>query len=208
MSTQPPPRRAAIVLAGGRSSRMGREKAGLPFGPETLLERVARLASPLVDEVIVVAREGQDILPVPGARFARDSAEGNGPLAGLVAGFETTTAPAALVLGCDHPFLHAALVEHLFESLAGHECVVVQAGSRLAPLCAVYARALLPAARARLARGDLRLAGLVESADVVVLDEPVARRFDPDLASLRNCNTPADYAAALRDAGFASVAHP
>ncbi|MDH3214116.1 MAG: NTP transferase domain-containing protein, partial [Myxococcales bacterium] len=77
---------AAIVLCGGRSRRMARDKASLPFGEETLLERVVRIVSQVVDEVWVVAREGQE---VAGAyRIARDPEEGLGPLAGLCAGLE------------------------------------------------------------------------------------------------------------------------
>lgn len=181
---------------------MGRDKANLPFGPETMLERVVRLAMPAVDEVIVVVREGQDVPPGAGWRLARDRAEGDGPLAGLVAGMEATAAEAVILLGCDHPFLRPELVEHLFDRLGEHQCAVVRAESRLMPLCAVYSRQLLSAARAQLARRDLRLVHLIEPAVAAVIEASEAERVDPGLTSFRNCNTPEDYAAALRDAGW------
>src|SRR6188472_4226302 len=78
---------AGIVLAGGRSTRMGTSKAWMPFGPETMLQRVVRLLGDVVDPIVVVAADGQD-LPVlrPGVRIIRDEREGRGPLEALRAG--------------------------------------------------------------------------------------------------------------------------
>jgi len=118
---------AAIVLCGGRSRRMARDKAGLPFGDETMLERVVRTLSQLVDEVWVVAREDQ---PVRGTfRIARDSAEGLGPLAGICAGLEAISGERAFVTACDMPLLRAGYVRRLFELSRGHPIAVPVVGS-------------------------------------------------------------------------------
>jgi molybdopterin-guanine dinucleotide biosynthesis protein A len=82
--------RAAIVLCGGRSRRMGRDKWSLPFGPGTLLDHVVARVRPAVDEIVVVAREGQDV--TTGETIVRDPAEGLGPLAGLVGGLDAVRA--------------------------------------------------------------------------------------------------------------------
>ncbi len=89
---------AAIVLCGGASRRMGRDKALLPWGDRTMLEHVADLAAEAVPEVVLVAREGQSFpfpAPVP---VARDSADGLGPLAGLAAGLAAVEAERAVLV--------------------------------------------------------------------------------------------------------------
>ena len=103
------PSRSAIVLAGGGSRRMGRDKANLPFGPETVLQRVVRIISASVDEVIVVARQGQ-ALAFPG-RVVWDEVAEEGPVAGLIAGLGATVATSCAVVSCDQPLLEGALIE-------------------------------------------------------------------------------------------------
>ena len=79
--------RGGIVLCGGRSTRMGLDKATLPFGPERMLQRVVRLLGEAVDVIVVVAAPGQELPPLPGSvRLARDQRESRGPLEGLFAG--------------------------------------------------------------------------------------------------------------------------
>src|SRR6184192_1290702 len=96
-----------IVLCGGRSSRMGRPKAWLPFGDELMLPRVARLLGEVVSPVVVVAALGQDVPPLPaGVEIVRDEREGRGPLEGLLAGLTALDgrADAAYLSSCDVPF--------------------------------------------------------------------------------------------------------
>src|SRR5205809_2559240 len=76
-----------IILAGGKSSRMGLAKATLPFGPELMLQRVVRLLGSVVQPIVVVAAPGQELPPLPhGLLIARDEREARGPLEGLFAG--------------------------------------------------------------------------------------------------------------------------
>ena len=97
-----------IVLCGGRSSRMGRPKAWLPFGDEVMLQRVVRIVRAVVEPVVVVAAPGQDVpeLP-PEVEIVRDEIEGKGPLGGLAAGLAALEgqADAAYLSSCDVPFL-------------------------------------------------------------------------------------------------------
>ncbi len=192
---------AAIVLCGGRSRRMGRDKASLPFGAETLLERVVRIVSEVVGEVWVVAREEQE-LPA-GYQVARDPGEGLGPLAGLCAGLEAMHAERAFLTSCDVPLLKPAYVERLLALSSGFPIAVPKVGGHTMVTSAVYAREVLPVAQRLVSERRLRPLFLVEAVEARIVTEQELREVDPDLDSLRDCNTPEAYRAALRDASLA-----
>jgi molybdopterin-guanine dinucleotide biosynthesis protein A len=180
---------------------MGRDKASLPFGSETLLERTVRVVGEVVKEVWVVAREGQGVRGQ--GNLARDGAEGLGPLAGLAAGLEAMAAERAFLTSCDAPFLKPALVRRLLDLSRGHAAAVPFVGGYHMTTAAVYAREALPAARRLLAANRLRPLFLVEEVGARIVTEAELADVDPDLASFRNCNTPEEYAAALAAAGLA-----
>lgn len=189
---------AAIVLCGGRSRRMQRDKASLPFGDATMLERVAGVVAQVVDEVWLVAREGQS---VPGDfRIARDPAEGLGPLAGIVAGLGAMAAERAFVTTCDVPLLKPAYVARLLELSRGHPIAVPVVGDHTMVTSAVYSREVLPVAEDLLRQRRLRPLFLVEAFDARIVSEAELREVDAELASLRDCNTPEAYRDALRAA--------
>jgi len=192
---------AAIVLCGGRSRRMGQDKWSLPFGGETLLERTVRTVREVVDEVWVVAREGQE---VDGGdyRIVRDPAEGLGPLAGLVAGLEAMGAERAFLTSCDVPFLDPLYVRRMLELSRGHPAAVPLLDGYHMSTSAVYSRAVLPIARRLLQEERLRPLFLIREVDALIVNETALREMDRTLASFRNCNTREAYEQALRDAGL------
>jgi molybdopterin-guanine dinucleotide biosynthesis protein A len=197
---------AALVLAGGFSLRMGRDKWSLPFGDETLLDRTVRIVRDVVPEVWVVAREGQGVR----GRFqlARDPAEGYGPLAGLAAGLLAMRAERAFLTSCDVPFLRPALVRRLLDLSKGHAAAVPFVDGYHMTTAAVYAREALPVARRLLAENRLRPLFLVEELKARIVTAEEIRDADPELESFRNCNTPEEYRAALRDAGLVGEVDP
>ncbi|XXX77121.1 molybdenum cofactor guanylyltransferase [Sorangium sp. So ce134] len=207
---------AGVVLCGGQSRRMGRPKAWLPFGGEALLQRVVRRLGEAAWPIAVVAAPGQALPPLPdGVLLVRDPVEGRGPMQGIAVGLEAVAplAERAVVASTDAPFLHPALVRRLAELQAGgHAIAVPQADGRHHPLAAVYACSVRAEAAALLAEDRLRLSCLFERARTLVagpellLEDPALRAADPDLRSLRNVNTPEEYAAALRELGGAAEA--
>jgi molybdopterin-guanine dinucleotide biosynthesis protein A len=197
---------AALVLCGGFSRRMGRDKWSLPFGGETLLARTVRLVGEVVDEVWVVAREGQD-LPA-GFRVARDPAQGDGPLAGLAAGLAAMRAERAFLTSCDVPFLRPALVRRLFDLARGHAAAVPFVHGHHMTTAAVYGRGALPVARRLLGERRLRPLFLAEELKARSVTEAELSDVDPGLESFRNCNTPQEYWSALRDAGVVGEVDP
>lgn len=194
--------RSAIVLCGGRSTRMGRDKASLPFGGEPLLSRVVRIVRQTAGDVVLVAREGQ-ALP-EGFEAVRDPAEGLGPLAGLMVGLRYVKADRAFVTACDAPFLRPALIERLVDLSAGYDAAVPEIDGHLMVAAAVYARSIAPVVEALVARRALRTRDLLGYVRARRIPPEDLRDIDPDLESFRTCNTPESYADALRRAGITS----
>ena len=180
---------------------MGRDKAWLPFGAERLLQRtVARLLD-AVDDVVVVARPGQDLPPLPAAvRVVRDDVPDQGPLGGLAPGLRASRADACFATACDAPFVSAAVVTLLFDRLGSADVAVAEAEGFTHPLCAVYRCSVAEAAAALVAAGRLRPVYLYERVPTVRVPEDALRAVDPDLSALRNLNEPTAYEAALADA--------
>jgi molybdopterin-guanine dinucleotide biosynthesis protein A len=179
---------------------MGRDKASLPFGGETLLARVVRMVRQAADDVVLVAREGQT-LP-EGFEVVRDPAEGLGPLAGLMVGLRYVKADRAFVTACDVPFLRPALIERLIDLGAGYDVAVPFIDGHLMMTTAVYARSIAPVVEALVERRTLRARDLLDHVRARRIHPDELREVDPDLESFRTCNTPESYAAALRQAGL------
>lgn len=187
----------AIILAGGRSSRMGRDKALLPFGREPLIAHIVGALRPLFDAVIVVAAADQALPPLP-ATVVHDDLAFHGPVAGLCYGLRAAHGEWAFVTSCDSAFIRPALVADLVARRQGYDAVVPQWRGRLQPLCAVYRRSLLGLLESRLAEGELRLIDVLDQCRTLTVEEEEVRRTDPDGSSFFNMNTPEDYAEALR----------
>jgi molybdopterin-guanine dinucleotide biosynthesis protein A len=196
---------AGIVLCGGKSTRMGSPKALLPFGPETMLQRVVRLLGSVVTPIVVVSSREQALPLLPGyVRIARDDREGRGPLEGLRAGLSglPASAEAAYVTSCDVPLLVPGFVSLMIELLGDHDIAVMDIDGFPHPLSAVYRRALLPHVEALLASDRLRPAYLFDAVRTRRVTPAEVASVDPDLLTLRNLNTPQDYQDALALAGF------
>jgi molybdopterin-guanine dinucleotide biosynthesis protein A len=189
---------------------MGRDKAALPFGNETLLARVVRIVSEVADDVVLVAREGQSLperagQATPGL-VVRDPAEGLGPLAGIAAGLGAIRGPRALVVACDMPLLRPALARRLLELLGGADALVPVVEGFPVPTCAVYARAMAGHARELVAARELRPRAFLAKVETRFVPAEELRDVDPALESFRDCDTEEDYRAALRAAGLAGEA--
>ncbi len=207
-------RLGAIILAGGRSTRMGRPKESLPFEGNTLLGRTGATLLECCAPVVVVARDATQELPLLPAGIGRtqDEVSERGPLAGLASGLAwlrghgLDPSDAAMVTACDHPFLSAAAVRWLAERLAGHDAVLPLVGGYLQPLCAIYRLAVLPTVQRLLLVGTSTPRSLATEVSTRLVEANELRTFDPALRFLQNVNTPDDFARAeahRRDRGEA-----
>ena len=194
-----------IVLCGGRSTRMGVPKATLPFGPETMLQRVVRLLGTVVVPIVIVAARDQELPELPqGVIVTRDEREQRGPLEGLRAGLKALpeSVGIAYVTSCDVPLLVPGFVARMIELVAEHDIAVMEIDGFPHPLSAVYRRSTLPHAESLLAQDKLRPVFLFDAMRTRRVQPAEMTSVDPDLRTLRNLNTPDDYRIALSDAGL------
>jgi len=196
---------AGVVLAGGRSSRMGRSKSGLEWHGATLLFRTAAVVARAVDGPIVVVRApGQQLPDLPeGVGTAEDPIEGLGPMQGVAAGLSAVRdrADAAFVCSTDLPFLHPAYVRAVVRGLADPavDLVLPTVRGYRQPLAAGYRTALTGLIEAQIAEGNLRPGMLLKHCsaaqpdDSALLADPGVAAADPALDSVQNVNTPQEY---------------
>lgn len=196
-----------VVLCGGGSTRMGQPKLSLPFGSKTMLECVVSTLKQVVSPIVVVAASDQQ-LPRLGddVIVARDEQDGFGPLGGLVVGLSLLRehVDAAYVSSCDVPLLASEFVRQMINALKSHDVVMPRDGKYHHPLAAVYRTSLEDKVRSLIAQQRLRPFFLLEECDSHIVDVDGLRDVDPNLNSLRNCNTPEEYQALLAEAGFAT----
>jgi molybdopterin-guanine dinucleotide biosynthesis protein A len=181
---------------------MGRDKASLPFGSETLLQRVVRLVRTVADEVVLAAGAGQAV--PAGLTVVRDPREGLGPLPALLGASSAIDAEYVFLVACDTPLLQPALIRLLLDRAQGWDACVPVVSGVLMTTCAVYRpSAVRAAAEPLLSEGRSSLRALLGGLQTRYLDEPTLRQADPHLLSFIPCNTPEEYRKALALAGFA-----
>jgi molybdopterin-guanine dinucleotide biosynthesis protein A len=188
-----------VVLAGGRSRRMGRDKAALLLGGEPLLRRVVRRLHRALAEVLVVGPAELGAL-VPGVRVVEDTRPGSGPLASTGDALRAVATPWVFVVACDMPFVAPSLVRAMVKLATTSpevDAVVLRTERGTEQLHAVYGTSCLPALDAQLAAGDLTFHHLLDNVRVREMPPSEAARHDPDGLSAFNTNAPEDWARAL-----------
>lgn len=188
METRNQPARTGFVLAGGKSRRMGQDKAALAWGGGTLMDHMIRLLSPLVSEVRVVGRE-----PLP------DGNPGLGPVEGIRTALEATATKENLIVAVDLPFLSADLLGHMLVRLhlGAEPLVAVRVGGR-SPLCLAARNDFLPDVEAYLKRGRRSIDGLLRSIGHDSVTDRDLTALGVAAYTFRNLNTMEEYRAACR----------
>ncbi len=208
---------SAVILAGGKSRRMGRDKAWIEFEGVPLIVRVLARVRQLADDVVIVTNTPAPFAPLQ-VPLVGDEIPDGGPLAGIAAGLNAVKHNHALVVACDMPFLNVELCRYLVSLAADSDLVIPNFPSGetpaepravqrapsarrgkdldLHPLHAVYAKGCLEPIRRALARGNRRLISFHHEVRVRVVSPDEIVRFDPEGRSLLNLNTPEDLARA------------
>jgi molybdopterin-guanine dinucleotide biosynthesis protein A len=190
---------SAIILAGGRSRRMGEDKALLPYNGVTLIEHVLATLRPLTANLLVVA-DRPDKYPLAQARALGDLFPDCGPLGGIVTGLTEAGEGAHLVVGCDMPFLNLDVLRLLLAASGPEwDAVVPEVGGQWEPLCAVYRHTACPKLRRFLVSGGRALQSALNTLAINRIDEETIRRLDPHLRGFTNVNTPAERQALERN---------
>lgn len=178
----------AIILAGGRSSRMGSDKKLLRINGETLISRLYRLLAPHFDGIII-STSAQEQNPVPGALHVKDEQPGKGPLMAIFSSLRQSPSRVNFVVACDIPEVNMTRVRHMLSDAALHDIVVPSfAPGLFEPLFAVYTRDVIPVMERQLAAGCLRPSECFLLCRTRILSMA-------DSGWYRNLNTPQDFIA-------------
>jgi molybdopterin-guanine dinucleotide biosynthesis protein A len=202
---------SGVILAGGVSRRLERNKALERIGGKALIERVVGSLVPLTTEVLVVVGRPEQAAALhlpPSVRVVSDRYPGRGSLGGILSGVDASAEPWSLVVACDMPFLSPELLRHLIGESTNVDAVVPRLGGQPEPLHALYSKACLAPMERMLRAGQLKIAPLFEAVRVRYVDEETIDRIDPRHLSFFNVNTQADLEEArrlLREAGACSA---
>jgi molybdopterin-guanine dinucleotide biosynthesis protein A len=181
-----------VILAGGKSRRMGRDKAFLPFGKGILIERVIEVILQVTEDVILITNT-----PEPYQRFGlpmfSDIIPEAGSLGGIYTGLVSATTSYSLCLACDMPFVKSEFLRFLCETAAEAEVVIPRNAEDFQPLCAVYSQACREPIRQKIEAGRLKITGFFDQVRVRVIEGEVLTRYDPHDVMFFNANTPEEY---------------
>ncbi|MHC1697492.1 MAG: molybdenum cofactor guanylyltransferase [Geobacteraceae bacterium] len=182
----------AVILAGGKSSRMKSNKALLPFCGELFIERIHRQLSALFSEVILVTNTPEIYRFLP-CRMVPDEFPGLGSLAGIHAGLKQSKTEHIFVVACDMPYLNSELICHMLSKASDSDVVIPESEGGFEPLHAVYSKNCLPVIEAALKNGPGRIVDCFDWNRVSVLPKEEIATVDPEFLSFRNINTPDEY---------------
>ena len=184
---------AVIVVAGGKSTRMGTDKRMLLLGGKTFLRTTLEKALSLSDEVILVSTD--PVEAISGVRVVFDQEKDKGPLMGLYTGLLEMTKERALVLPCDMPFISVEFLRNLMVRFLGYGIAISEYQNRLQPLCAVYSKSVIPAIETQLKKASYSVRDLLLSENprtkiIAFEEEPESRHLS---GHFLNVNTREDY---------------
>ena len=198
----------AVILAGGMSRRLGRNKALEPFDGEPLIRRVISRMRQVGESLIVVVNDLERAaeLDLPeDVTAAVDRYPGMGSLGGILTGLLTAETEWSTFCACDMPFANSQLYHYLLSLRDGYDAVVPIVDGRPEPTHAVYSRACIGPIRQRIIAQDLKISSFFGEVRVCLVPEEQIRRSDPELLSFFNVNTQQDLDTAVSIAARQSV---
>ncbi len=181
----------ALVLAGGRSRRLGTDKASLDWGGRTLLAATVEKMAAISDDVIIVGNVGQ-AHTYPGTRLVRDVYPGKGSLGGIYSGLLVARDFHSFVVACDMPFLNPGLLSYMAGLASGYDVVIPRLGGHVEPLHAIYSKNCLGPMLGLLQKGDLKIIDFFGQVRIRHVEKGEIQGFDPSGLAFFNINTRAD----------------
>ncbi|MBI4301639.1 MAG: molybdenum cofactor guanylyltransferase [Chloroflexi bacterium] len=182
----------SIVLAGGKSTRFGRDKALANLAGQSLIHRVIGRLIPLSDEILVVTAEAKLPFPVAPAKWVTDFYPGKGSLGGIYTGLTMAASFHSLVVACDMPFLNIDLLRYMMSVAEGFDVVMPRIKGKTEALHAVYSKNCLTPIKELLDREELRVVAFLGKVRVRYIKGEEVTNYDPNYLSFFNVNTVAD----------------
>jgi molybdopterin-guanine dinucleotide biosynthesis protein A len=181
-----------VILAGGKSRRMGRDKAFLPFGKGLLIERVIEVIQRVTADVVVITNTPEQYQRFGLPMFA-DVIPEAGSLGGIYTGLAYAKTPYNLCLACDMPFVKPAFLRFLCDTATGADVVIPRNAEDFQPLCAVYSQVCREPIRQKIEAGRLKITGFFDEVRVRVIEGELLASYDPHDVMFFNANTPEEY---------------
>ena len=181
-----------IILTGGKSSRMGRNKAFLKVNGEVIIEKITRLFKALFDEVILVT-SSPDEYKYLNTKIVADIYPKSGSLIGIYSGLYHTSSQYAFVAACDMPFLKKDFIEYLIKQKDGYDIVIPFSPDGQQPLHAIYSKSCLKPMEDQIKKGVLKIVDILPRLSVRYVKEDEMIPFDPEFNSFFNVNTPSEF---------------
>lgn len=181
-----------VILAGGKSTRMGSNKALLPYRGGRFVESIHRQLGDIFAELLLVTNSPEQYEFLP-CRKVPDLHAGGGVLAGIHSGLYHSSSPAIFVVACDMPYLVEDLIRHLALHADPEGVLIPESPGGLEPLHAVYGKGCLDAIEASLLGGQRRIVSFFDRTSVMRMNQEQVALFDPYFKSFININSPDDY---------------
>jgi molybdopterin-guanine dinucleotide biosynthesis protein A len=189
-----------VILAGGKSSRFGSNKAFAEFKGSPLIERVADRLRSIFERIIIITNSPHEFsyLKLP---IYEDPIKGLGPIGGIYAGLEAMEDETGFFVACDMPFINEKLIRHIVAVSNDFDAVVPKVGWKIEPLHALYKKSCLPAIMKLIESGLYQTIKSFNSISVRYVAEAEIRKFDPELQSFMNVNRPDELLDAINREG-------
>ena len=184
------------ILAGGKSRRMGRNKALLPLGGKPVVQRLVVQFEEMFEETMLIAND-PELYQVYSSKIVPDIFPGKGPLAGLHAALNGAKNDWVFLTACDTAFVQTEVVMGMAELRKGTDAVLAETEDGLQPLNAFYSRRCLPFIENRLRTGKFKMISFHSDVKIRIVQPLELPQWDPDTRTFWNMNTPEDYEEAL-----------
>ena len=190
----------SIILAGGKSSRLGRCKLSESLSGKSLIEHVIRRLEPISNHILIVTTEEQSrFLLTNKAEVVTDIYPGKGPLGGIYTGLLASKSPYSLVVGCDMPFLNINLLHYMIDQIQGFDALVPRLEiDKIEPLHAIYSRRCADIIQTQLEHEHLKISQTLDMLHVRYVEREECNGFDPQFLSFFNINSPSDLKRATK----------
>jgi len=182
-----------ILLAGGKNSRMGMNKAFLEIDEERLIDKTLNIYRRLFSEIIIVTNDPLPHLEFQSAALVTDIYKGKGPLGGIYTGLFYAKNNYTFVCPCDMPFLNESFIAYMIGQSGKHDVITPELPDGYQPLHAIYSRNCLPSIKRLILMDKLKITGFYRDVRVLTISEKEIQPFNPDGRLFHNLNTPEDW---------------
>ncbi len=181
-----------IILAGGKNTRIGTEKAFIQLRPgSTLIQNTVETFEKLFSEIIVVTNNPHAYVKL-GTRVVEDLIKGKGPLGGIFSGLCFSRSELSFVVGCDMPFPNPDLINYIIQKPVEYDVVIPVIDGKAESLFARYSKNALPVILSHLLKDQLKVQDALDNLKILKISSQEIQRFDPEHLSFFNVNTQAD----------------